>query len=418
MRVVAMLKMEEFLVIRDLINQGLNKSEIARRTGYDRKTIRKYASAKTVPKPEPRAPKPSKLDSYKEYIQNRLSEYPLSAARIHREIQEQGFTGGYTIVKEYVRKIRPAGGTPAVLRYETKPGVQAQVDWGECNRIEVDGQPRRLYCFSMILGYSRMRYMEFTLATDVYTLIQCHLNAFEHFGGYTSEILYDNIKQVILKRAMKPKEHTWNPKFEDFFAYYGFIPRLCKPYCPQTKGKIENAIGYMKRDFLLGGAFSSLDDMNHQLRQWLIRVNGSVHGTTREIPVERLKSENLKTLISIAPYVVRREEVRKVTRDGYVSYQGNRYSVPFHHAGQSVLLEIQGDRMSVRLGSEYLCSHVIVPGRSRVVRVKEHFKGLLSLAMKCNSQCKRTTKNLFRIIGPEVERCPLSVYDRFSSEVK
>jgi len=230
-----MLKMEEFLVIRDLYNQGLNKSQIARRTGYDRKTVRKYTSAKYVPRAQTRRSKASKLDSYREYIQNRLSEYPLSAARIHREIQEQGFTGGYTIVKEYVRKIRPTGGTPAVLRYETNPGVQAQVDWGECDRIEVDGQPRRLYCFSMILGYSRMRYMEFTLSNDVYTLIQCHLHAFEYFRGYTSEILYDNIKQVILKRAIKPKEHTWNPKFEDFFTHYGFIPRLCKSYCPPDK---------------------------------------------------------------------------------------------------------------------------------------------------------------------------------------
>ena len=413
-----MLKMEEFLVIRDLFNQGLNKSQIARRTGYDRKTVRKYTSAKYVPRAQTRRSKPSKLDPYKEYIQNRLSEYPLSAARIHREIQEQGFTGGYTIVKEYIRKIRPAVGTPAVVRYETKPGVQAQVDWGECDRIEVDGQPRRLYCFSMILGYSRMRYMEFTLATDVYTLIQCHLHAFEYFGGYTSEILYDNIKTVILKRAIKPKEHTWNPKFEDFSSHYGFIPRLCKPYCPQTKGKIENAIGYMKRDFLLGGSFSSLDDMNYQLRQWLSRINGSVHGTTHEIPRERLKSEGLKTLTSIPPYVMRREEVRKVTRDGYVSYQGNRYSVPYQYAGRSVVLEIQDDRMIIRLGSECLCSHVVVPGRSRVVREKEHFKGLLALAMECNSQCKRTTKPLFRMIGPEVEHRPLSVYDRFSNEVK
>lgn len=174
----------------------------------------------------------------------------------------------------------------------------------------------------------------------------------------------------------------------------------------------------MKRDFLLGSSFVSLDDMNHQLSQWLSRVNKSVHGTTHEIPAERMESENLKTLASIPAYVVRREEVRKVMRDGYVSYQGNRYSVPFQNAGQSVLLEIQGDRMTIRHGSECLCSHVMVPGRSRVVREKEHFKGLLSLAMKCNAQCKRTTKPLFKMIGPEVERRPLSVYDRFSSEVR
>ena len=404
-------------MIRDLYHQGLNISQISKKTGFHRNTVRKYLATTSPLTPKKRCEKPTKLNPFKEYIQQRINEYPLSSARIFREIQRQGFTGSYSLVKTYVRTIRPSESTLAVLRYETKPGIQAQVDWGECDRIEVDGQPRRLYCFSMILGYSRMRYMEFTLATDVYTLIQCHLHAFEYFGGYTSEILYDNIKQVILKRAIKPKEHTWNPKFEDFFSHHGFIPRLCKPYCPQTKGKIENAIGYMKRDFLLGSSFVSLDDMSHQLRQWLSRINGSVHGTTHEIPTERLKSENLKTLTSIPPYVVRREEVRKVTRDGYVSHQGNRYSVPYQYAGRSVVLEIQGDRMTVRLGSECLCSHVVVPGRFRMVREKEHFKGLLSLAMKCNSQCRRTAKPLFRMIGPEVERRPLSVYDRFSSEV-
>jgi len=145
---------------------------------------------------------------------------------------------------------------------------------------------------------------------------------------------------------MKLKEHTWNSKFEDFFSHYGFVPRLCKPYCPQTKGKIENAIGCMKRDFLLGSAFVSLDDMNHQLRQWLSRVNGSVHGTTHEVPLDRLESENLKTFTSVPVYVVRREDVRKVTRDGYVSYLGNRYSVPYQYAGRSVVLEIVGKRMT------------------------------------------------------------------------
>jgi transposase len=99
----------------------------------------------------------------------------------------------------------------------------------------------------MILGHSRMRYAVFTLSTDTCTLIQCHLNAFEYIGGYTEEILYGNIKTVILKRALRASGHQWNPKFEDFFSHHGFIPRLCRPCCPQTKGKIENTIGYVKR---------------------------------------------------------------------------------------------------------------------------------------------------------------------------
>jgi transposase len=262
-----MFTVEEFFMIRDLHLQGLNISQISQKTGYHRNTVRKYLAAQTLPTLAPRGTRPSKLDPFKEYIHQRISEYPLSAARICREMQEMGFDGKCTIVKDYSRAIRPRETVQAVLRYETKPGVQAQVGWGECDRIEEDGHSKKVYCFSMVLGYSRMRYMVFTLSTDVYTLIQCHLNAFEYFGGYTEEILYDNIKTVILKRALRTADHQWNAKFEDFFAYYGFMPRLCRPYCPQTKGKVENSIGYVKRDFLLGGTFSSLDDMNRQLLQ-------------------------------------------------------------------------------------------------------------------------------------------------------
>ena len=170
-------------MIRDLYHQGLNISQISKKTGFHRNTVRKYLAATPPLIPKKRREKPTKLIPFKEYIQQRITEYPLSAARIFREIQLQGFTGSYSLVKTYVRTIRPSESPTAVLRYETKPGVQAQVDWGECDRIEVDGQVRKLYCFSIILGYSRMRYMEFTLSTDVSTLIQCHVTRLRVLWG-------------------------------------------------------------------------------------------------------------------------------------------------------------------------------------------------------------------------------------------
>jgi len=409
---------EEFFMIRDLHHQGLNISQISRTTGYHRNTVRKYLAAQTLPAPAFRGPRQSKLDPFKAYIQQRITEYPLSAARIYREIQEMGYDGKCTIVKDYIRTIRPRETLQAVLRYETKPGVQAQVDWGECNRIEEDGHSHKLSCFSMILGYSRMRFMEFTLSTDVYTLIQCHLHAFDYFGGYTEEILYDNIKTVILKRALRASDHQWNAKFEDFFSHYGFIPRLCRPYCPQTKGKVENSIGYLKRDFLLGGTFTSLDDMNRQLLQWLNRINATPHGTTNEIPFDRLNQENLKPMTGVPPYPLRREEHRKISREAYVSYRGNRYSVPYRYAGRDAVLELQDNQMTVRVGTEAVCSHTIVPGHARVIREKEHFSGLLAEAMQCNARCRKTPKPLFSIAAPQVEQRPLSVYDHFSGEVR
>jgi len=418
MRVVAMLNMEDFLMIRDLYNQGLNISQIAQKTGFDRKTVRKHLSARTPPSVQPRAGKPSKLDDYKDYIQNRITAYPLSAARIHREIRELGFTGKYTIVKDYLREVRPSRSVPAVYRYETKPGVQAQVDWGECGHLDVDGRRRKLYCFSMILGYSRMRYVVFTLSTDVYTLIQCHLDAFEYFGGYTEEVLYDNIKTVIIKRAIRADDHTWNPKFEDFFSHHGFIPRLCKPYCPQTKGKVENTIGYVKRDFLLGGTFSSLDDMNRQLLQWCNRVNAEPHGTTHEIPFDRLQQEHLKSLAVIPPYRLRREAHRKISREAFVSYLGNRYSVPHRYAGRDAVLELHDGQMTVRVGIEVICSHTVVPGHTRIIREEEHFSGLLGEARCYNNLQGKVSKPLFTVVPPQVEHRSLSVYDRFSDEVR
>jgi len=413
-----MFTVEDFLVIRDLHHQGLTISQISRETGYHRNTVRKYLAGQTMPIPASRRPRPSKLDLYKAYIQQRIRDYPLSAARIYREIQEMGFRGKCTIVKDYIREIRPPTSVPAVFRYETEPGVQAQVDWGECGHLDVDGRRRKLYCFSMILGYSRMRYVVFTLSTDTSTLLQCHLTAFDYFGGYTEEILYDNIKTVILKRALRARDHQWNPKFEDFFSHHGFIPRLCKPYCPQTKGKVENAIGYVKRDFLLGGTFSSLDDMNRQLLQWCNRVNATPHGTTNEIPFDRLQQENLKSLTGVPPYLLRREEHRKISREAYISYLGNRYSVPYLYAGREATLELHDEQMAIRVGTDIICSHTVVPGHARVIREKEHFAGLLGEAMQYNSRCRKTSRPLFAMVPSPVEHRPLSVYEKFAEEVR
>ena len=201
-----MLKMEEWLLIRDLYSQGFSISKISRQTGYARATVRKYLNKKTVPEPQKRPGRKSKLDPNNPYILEKLNEGSYTASRLYREIKEMGFDGGKTIVKDFVREVRPKQGVPAILRYETKPGVQAQVDWGELGTVEVDGKVKKLFCFNMILGYSRMRYVEFTLSIDTSTLIQCHLNAFEYFGGFTQEILYDNMvrREVMLWIAEQP----------------------------------------------------------------------------------------------------------------------------------------------------------------------------------------------------------------------
>jgi transposase len=414
-----MLEMEELLMIRDLHARGMNIKQISKKTGYDRKTIRTHLKSTSIPEQQKRPGKASKLDNYRDYITAKLHEGPYTASRLYREIQEMGFTGKYTIVKDFVRKVRPEQGVTAVYRYETKPGVQAQVDWSEVGKIEIDGKTKKLHCFNMVLGYSRMKYIEFTLTIDVITLIKCHLNAFHYFGGVTKEILYDNMKQVVIRRALKSSDSTWHSKFEDFFRYYGFTPRLCRPYRAQTKGKIENIVGYVKRDLVLGIEASSLQDLNNQSKRWLERVNSSVHGTTHEIPLERHKHEGLQPIDTVPEYFLVLEEKRKISRDCFISYLGNKYSVPYRFAGREAILHIRDDGFKVFVAGEQVCEHELLPGSGRVSRKKEHFSGLLKDILKENIAVmnKKQCTCALNFSEPDVEKRSLSVYEAFSRGV-
>lgn len=403
-------------MIRHLNTKGLNISEISRKTGHDRKTVRKYIHAEEILKNSKRKPRGSILDPYKDYIKERLEEYPLSAVRILEEIQERGYPGSYTVVKEFVRTIRLSKQIPAEYRYETGPGIQSQVDWGEVDKVVVDGKSRKLYCFTMVLGFSRMRYVEFTLDLKTETFVQGHVNAFQYFGGITKEILYDNTKNVVLKRALKSNESEWNPLFEDFFNYYGFIPRLCKPgkQGAKTKGKIERVVGYVKDNFYLGRAYASIQDLNTQSSAWMEKVNRLAHGTTKIPPYDRLPEEKLVPFDEKSPYQIVRTEFRKISKDCYFSYMGNHYSVPWKYAGLQTKLHIQNDKMQVFVNDINICDHVCRQSSGNVVRIKEHFEGLLKEIMQRNrSQHEQRIKNL-TITAPPVENRPLVEYEIFS----
>jgi len=392
-----------------------NVSEIYRRSGYDRRTVKKYLEPDSSPKPIQRKKRRSKLDPYKDHIHKRLGEYPkISAKRLLREIRAEGYDGGYTILKDYLTLVRPVKQPLAIYRYETKPGHQAQVDWGECGEAFLDGKNRKLYCFSMILGYSRMRYAEFTLSQDVHTLIRCHINAFQYFGGVPEEILYDNMKTVIIRKSSQSKESRWNQIFSDFSRHYGFISRTCKPYTPKTKGKIENTIGYIKRDFFEGTPFISFSDINIKLLQWLKRVNSEIHGTTKEIPEIRLEKEKLRNIREITPFQIVHRETRKVAPDSYLSYLGNRYSVPYAYANRTVTLNIQEGSFTVLYNGTEICTHEFLSGSGNTRRVKEHFKGLLSETMKQNTTRISHNGSVLHFGEPEVQQRPIDFYEQFS----
>jgi len=266
----------------------------------------------------------------------------------------------------------------------------------------------------MVMGYSRMRYAEDTLSEDVYTLIRCHINAFNYFGGIPEEIIYDNMKTVIIKKTFLSKDNVWNQVFSDFSDYYDFISRTCKPRTPKTKGKIENTIGYIKRDFFEGTTFNSFQDIDIKLLQWLERVNGEVHGTTKEIPKIRLPKENLKDINSITPYQVVQREIRKVSSDSYISYLGNKYSVPYKYARRSVTLIIKEGIFTVLSNGAEICTHEILMGSGKTRKVKDHFKGLLSETMKQNNSGLAQKGKVLHFSGPEVEQRDIQFYEQFS----
>jgi transposase len=240
---------------------------------------------------------------------------------------EMGYTGSLSVLKAFVHPLRPpqAGHAP-VQRFETGPGEQVQFDWGEF-KYEQDGVPRKIYGFTAILCYSRMRFVTFVKRCDGPTLIRCLMEAFEYFGGLPKAALTDRMKSVLLVE-MEGKIPRWNPRFADFMASIGVAPRVCRAYTPQTKGKIERSVGFVKQSFWAGVCFSDIDDLNRQAHIWCERINSRVHRTTHERPRERREQEPLSPLPAAFAWERFATEERKVSWDGYLSYDGVLYGLP------------------------------------------------------------------------------------------
>jgi len=327
---------ERWMEIRNDRLKGMNYKELGKKYHIDPRTAKKYAESPHRPEYTLSAPKPNKLDKYKQQVDLWLEEAPYSAVRVHEKLMEQGFEGCYTVVRDYVRCKKMDLDEKATVRFETMPGVQGQMDWAyfEDHRVLEGGQIQKLYCFLLILGYSRMRYIEFVTDMSTNTLIRCHANAFRYLGGYPEEMLYDNMKQVVIKRLLKQEDSTLNRQFEDFAGFYGFKPILCRPYRGQTKGKVERTVQFVRDNFMVGIKYNSLDDLNGQALAWCNKVNGKTHATTGEIPFERLKKEGLNPLKR--EYIIDKINLRRVQKDCLISYAGNQYSVPSEYVGKDV----------------------------------------------------------------------------------
>jgi len=410
-----MVNLEEWMELHEMYQQGMSQSEIARRLGLDRKTVRKYLHRP----PEsygPRAPRPWKLDPHRSYLRERWEQGVHNAHKLFREIQKRGYPGGYTQVRRLVAGWREEARERAFVRFETQPGEQSQFDGSHFG----NWQGHRLYGFALTLGYSRMRYVEFTPRQDLETLLTCLVHAFHYLGGASEVILTDNMKTVVLDR--QGDQVRWNPRFLDFASYYGFVPRACHPYRPETKGTIERTIEFLRGNFWPGLSFTSLEDLNRQAWAWMEEVNHQPHRTTREIPYERLARENLRPISSQPDYDTSYVAYRQVAKDCLFSYRGNRYSVPHRYAGKTVVVKEPVGGEWIRICSQLttIAEHRLALGQGALVIQDEHYRGLVRRP-RGRPPTPRPSRELVAGPGvgrhftiPEVEVRPLAIYEEVS----
>ena len=301
---------EAALEIRVLHRHGKSIREIAREMGVSRNTVRRYLRDDEAERYRARPLRVTKLDPFKGYVIERLraaAPERIPASVLLMELRERGYAGGYTMLKVFVASLKPPAAAEPVIRFETAPGEQMQVDWAVIRRGE-----NRLSVFVATLGWSRTTYVEFVTDERVETLIEAHENAFLAFGGTPREVLYDNMRTVVLERHGYGRgRHRFHPGFLDFARHCGFRPRLCAPYRAQTKGKVERFIRYLRHSFYVPlasrlaqeGLIVDRETANLTVGRWLREVaNVRVHGTTGEIPAERLEIERVQLQPVPTPY--------------------------------------------------------------------------------------------------------------------
>jgi transposase len=409
-----MLRSGTIHTIHELLAQGKSIRETARILGIARNTVRRYLRGK--PEAVPRPTRGSKLDPYKEQIRIWMQEDHLyNCEMMLPRLQALGYTGSVSTLKIFVHPLRPSRvGQLPVQRYETQPGEQMQFDGGEVH-YEQNGRDHKLYGFTAVLSYSRMRFVTFVKRCDTPTMIRCLMAAFEYFGGLPKAALTDRMKSVFLEE-LDGQRPTWNPLFADFMASIGVAPRVCKPYTPQTKGKVERSVGVVKHGFWPGVHFTDIDDLNAQALDWCNRLNQRVHRTTRQVPLERWVEEPLAPLPTDFAWERFGTEERRVSWDGFISYDGVLYGLPSDAlvAGTAVQVRERGREVRVFHHGQLIATLAKRPRSQEIVLHPEQFRHVAPAS--AHRQVQRPLGH--QVETPQVSIRPLAEYDQlFGVEV-
>jgi hypothetical protein len=338
-----------------------------------------------------------------------------------------GFIGSYEIVKRKVRQIKENYHKVAYMRFETEPGYQAQVDFGEFQVAKPDGSIEKLYLFSMILGYSRKIYAELIERCDLPTFLDCHINAFEHLGGVPEQILYDRMKNVYIGKIAGKRK--FNDTLMGFALHYGFKPEVTPAYAAWVKGKIERPYSFIREGFWRGYGFICIETANRDLINWLCKKDERVHGTTHE--VVRVRFEREKPHLRVLPrqaFDTSYRIYRKVYKDCTVRFEGNSYVVPHTLVGELIILRVKNKIMRIFDNNRLVVTYGIPEGKGHLIQKKRFYEAL----RKDREMNKRKYKSGRRIKGRarytispskpkydmDVQVRPLFIYDQWVEEIR
>jgi transposase len=375
-----------FCQLRHLADEkGLGAAQIAAELGLDLKTAQIWMGRSSYQRRRA-ARRASKLDPFKGQIVAMLERHPYTAQQLFQQLQTQGYEGRYGAVKEFARLVRPAR-KPAFLTLAFAPGECAQADWGSFGSIMADGVRRRLSFFVMVLCHSRLMYLEFTLSQGMEHFLACHQRAFNHFGGTPERVMIDNLKTGVLSHPIGEKA-VFNPRYLDFAAHHGFKPVACGVRKANEKGRVENGVGYVKKNFLAGLEMPSFEALNPAAIHWLRTVaNSRLHGETGRKPIEMFEEEKarLRPLPAMAydPAVIRPVTATSRCR---VVFETNRYSVPHLYAGQKLTLKIYPESLVIYHFEKLVATHPRSYNRRQDIHNPDHTRELTAQRLKARQQ--------------------------------
>ena len=380
--------------------EGLNLTQIARQLALHPQTVRHWLDEPTF-RPRRTPVRPSKLDPHKALVRQWLEHYPYSGTQIFQRLRENGFTGGVSIVRDYVRKVRPQK-APAFLTLHFEPGECARVDWGQYGSVNVGNTRRQLSFFVMVLCHSRLMYVEFTVSQTMEHFLGCHLNAFEALGGVPARIMVDNLKSAVLRR-LSGEAPVFNPRHVDFARHYGFEIAPCNVGAGHEKGRVEAGVGYVKKNLLAGLEIADFSHLNPSAREWLDTVaNVRIHGETRRRPIDLFEEE--RELLQPLPATVHdfgNVHPARASNRFRVNFEANRYSVPAEYASQRLTLKAWPDRICIYHHDRLVARHPRSHDRHGDFEHPDHPKALLD---QRGSARRQQLLKRFLTLTPDAER--------------